>query len=232
MDINISEVVVDGRVRHGYGWLDSLERSIESLGVLQPIGITPDKHLIFGGRRLQACKNLGMETIPARIINIESADIVTALRMERDENDQRLDLTPSEKVEVARRIEESLAGRQGGDRKSSDNVLPLEKPVGRSDDIAAKAVDMNRETYRQAKAVVDSGNREVIEQMDAGEKSISAAYESVKPRQVARTFKVTLYKNPQDDADVIMSKGGKDYCTKLGLALLKAAGHSVEGECG
>ena len=35
--------------------------------------------------------------------------------------------------------------------------------------IAAKAVDWNRETYRQAKTVIESGNEEVIQQMDSGE---------------------------------------------------------------
>ncbi|OPY58474.1 MAG: hypothetical protein A4E55_00880 [Pelotomaculum sp. PtaU1.Bin035] len=47
-------------------------------------------------------------------------------------------------------------------------------------EIAAEAVGMNRETYRQAKKVVESGNQEIIQAMDSGEKSISAAYESVR----------------------------------------------------
>ena len=228
MEVNISEIIVEDRVRQGYGFLDSLERSINQLGVLQPIGITPDKHLIFGGRRLQACKNLGIETIPARVFDIDTDNPIALLQMERDENDQRLPLTPSEKVEIARRIEESLAGRNHRPSEKSTQDF-AEFPRGESRDIAAKAVDMNRETYRQAKTVVDSGNHEVIEQMDSGELSINAAYENVVPRQASRTFKITLYKNPSDDAEVIMSKGGKDYCTKLGLALLKAAGHTVEG---
>ena len=228
MDVRVSEIIVGDRVRQGHGFLDSLERSIQELGVLQPIGITPDKRLIFGARRLQACKNIGLETMPARVFDIDADDPVTALQMEHDENGQRVDLTPSEKVEIVRRIEETLAGRHGGDRKSSDNNLPLEKPVGRSDDIAAKAVGMNRETYRQAKAVVDSGNREIIEQMDTGQKSVSKAYEEVRPRPAPRTIKVTLYKNPADDAEVLLLKGGKEYCTKLGIALLKAAGHHVD----
>lgn len=50
-----------------------------------------------------------------------------------------------------------MAGRRGGDRKSKDKILPLDKPQGKSLEIAAKAVGLNRETYRQAKAVVDSG---------------------------------------------------------------------------
>ena len=229
MEINVSDVIVEERARQGYGFLDSLERSIQQLGVMQPIGITQNNQLIFGGRRLQACKNLGMETIPARVFDIDTDNPIALLQMERDENDQRLPLTPSEKVEIARRIEESLAGRRG-QRTDLEHVSEITQ-VGhgkKTREIAAEAVDMKPSTYYQAKTVVDSGNRDVIEQMDSGEKSISAAYESVKPRQ-SRTFKITLYKNPTDDAEVIMSKGGKDYCTKLGLALLKAAGHTVEG---
>lgn len=239
--MNVSEIIVENRVRQAYGWLDSLERSIQQLGLLQPIGVTSDKRLIFGGRRLQACKNLGMKKIPVRIINIDADDPVTALRMEKVENDQRLDLTPSEKVEIARRIEESLAGRHGSNQykqkeveaqnfaEASDMEKIPQREKGESRDIAAKAVDMNRESYRQAKSVVDSGNREVIEQMDSGEKSIHAAYESVKPKKQPRTFKITLYKNPKDDAEIILMKGGGDYGTQLGIALLKAAGHNIEG---
>ena len=232
--VAISEVVVEERARQGYGLLDSLERSIMQIGVLQPIGLTAGMKLIFGGRRLQACKNLGIETIPARIFDLDTDDPVAALRMERDENGQRVDLTPSEKVALGKKIEDTLAGRQGqrtdlhpeGKPELVQNFAQVE-PGTKTRDIAAQAVGMNRETYRQAKAVVDSGNQEVIEAMDAGDMSINAAYSNFKPR-VSKTFTITLYKNPQDDAEVLMMKGGSDYCTKLGLALLKLAGHNVK----
>ena len=120
-----------------------------------------------------------------------NAIISTILRMERDENEQRLDFTPSERVAIARRIEESLAGRQGNPTGANQyatgksnhdgngqNFVQFQR--GKSGDIAARAVDMNRETYRQAKSVVDSGNQEAIEKMDKGELSIHAAYEQVK----------------------------------------------------
>ena len=150
-EVKISEIIVENRARVAMGWLDSLERSIEQVGVLQPIGITPDKKLIFGARRLQACKNLGMETIPVRIFDINADDPITALRMEREENEHRKDLTPSEKVELARRIEEALAGRRGGDTSKGEQRNPqniAEWKGKESRDIAAKAVGMNRETYR------------------------------------------------------------------------------------
>jgi ParB family chromosome partitioning protein len=245
MEIRISEIIIEDRVRVAYGWLDSLERSIEQVGVLQPIGITRDKKLIFGGRRLQACKNIGKETIPVRIFDVDADDPIAALRMEREENEHRKDLTPSEKVELARRIEDALAGRHGSNQyqrkeecqnfvtplqNKSNNEISSGPPVGRSDEIAAAAVNMNRETYRQAKAVVDSGNREEIQAMDSGKKSINAAYNSIQKSPSPRTFKITLYKNPEDDAEVLLMKGGRDYCTKLAIAILKAAGHNIVSE--
>ncbi len=177
-EVNINEVIVQDRIRQNIGFLDSLERSIQQVGVLQPIGITPDKHLIFGGRRLQACKNIGLKTIPARVFDIAANDPITALRMEREENEHRMDLTPSEKVEVAKRIEGAMEGRNHRPTKESTQNF-AELPKGESREIAAKAVDMNRETYRQAKAVVDTKDDELIRQMDTGEKSIHAAYKSI-----------------------------------------------------
>lgn len=250
-EVNINEIIVQDRIRQNNGWLDSLERSIEQVGVLQPIGITPDKHLIFGGRRLQAAKNIGLTTIPVRVFNIAADDPIAALRMEREENEHRMDLTPSEKVEIAKRIEESLEGRRGSNQYQQKEVpqnFADAKPGIESREIAAKAVDMNRETYRQAKAVVESGQQDIIQAMDSGEKSINAAYREIKeqrteqasprphshqalppqPRAKLRTFTITLYRNPSDDAEVLLMKGGQDYCTKLAMALLKAAGHNVE----
>jgi hypothetical protein len=104
---------------------------------------------------------------------------------------------------------------------------------------------MNRETYRQAKTVVESGQQDLIQQMDSGEKSIYAAYreakkpphqpttipkppEKLKEKPQPLTFTVTFNWNPKEDADMLMSKGGADYCTKLAMALLKAAGHNIE----
>jgi ParB-like chromosome segregation protein Spo0J len=231
MEVKISEIIVEDRVRQSNGWLDSLERSIEHYGVLQPIGITKDKKLIFGARRLQASKNIGKETIPARIFDIEADNVIDALRLEREENEHRKDLTPSEKVAIAMKIEELLAGRQGSNQyqqKVEVQNFAQAEPNTKTIDIAAKAVDMNRETYRQAKAVVSSGNEQAVKAMDSGEKSINAAYNSVRKTSRPRTFSITLYKNPKDDAEVLLIKAGAEYCTKLALEILKAAGHDVK----
>ena len=64
----------------------------------------------------------------------------------------------AEKVEIARRIEEALAGRNHRP-KEVGKILPTydDKPQGKSADLAAESVGWSGETYRKAKAVVDSG---------------------------------------------------------------------------
>lgn len=228
-EISVNEIHVGARTRKNMGGLDSLERSIQQVGVLQPIGITPAKKLIFGHRRLQACRNIGKETIPCRIFDLDSDDPVAALRLEREENEHRIDLTPSEKVELTRRIEESLAGRQGQRTdliQHTPNLAEVEK--GESRDIAAKAVGWKRETYRQAKAIVDSGDEEAVQEMDSGT-AISKVYRERVSRPIdVKTFKITLYTKPEKDAELLIIKGGEEYCTQLAIALLKKAGHDVK----
>lgn len=71
----------------------------------------------------------------------------------------------SECVEIARRIEESLAGRNH--RPSKESVPnSAHFPKGKSRDIAAEAVGWKRNMYHQAKAVVDSGNPYLQERSD------------------------------------------------------------------
>lgn len=57
-----------------------------------------------------------------------------------------------------------MAGRHGGDRGNQYtggkvlNSAPCQEPQGKSRDIAAKAVGMKPDSYRKAKAVVQSGD--------------------------------------------------------------------------
>lgn len=224
--MKIDDVIIGDRARSQTGWLDDLERSIEKLGVLQPIGVTAKNELIFGYRRLMACKNIGLEEIPARVIDIDADDPVTALRMEQAENNIRRDFTPTEKVEIARRIEEALAGRHGGDRKSDQaaNICTLNEK-GNSRDIAAQSVGWSGETYRQAKAVTDSDDEEAKSQLDAGDISVNAAYKKVTRKK--EPLRIVIKMNVKSDAKEIM-KLGDDYADALMMEIAKLRGHKME----
>ncbi|MBF0401658.1 MAG: ParB N-terminal domain-containing protein [Magnetococcales bacterium] len=57
--IPISKITVGKRHRQDLGDLASLANSIHSLSLLQPIGIDGQMSLVFGHRRLEACRSLG-----------------------------------------------------------------------------------------------------------------------------------------------------------------------------
>lgn len=179
MTENIIEVKVDlvgahGRFRKDFGDLNSLAASIAEIGLLQPIGIDSGNQLVFGERRLRAFKMLGRETIPARIVNLDSL-----IKGELAENDCRKDFTPSERVAIGAAIEAELRGRVGNPNLQSpivENFPPLETPEGKTRDLVAKATGFgNGKTYEQAKKVVQEAAPELVEAMDRGEASVSAA---------------------------------------------------------
>jgi len=131
--------------------------------------VTEDLQLDFGERRLRAYRDvLKRDTIPARIVNPASVELAQI-----DENVARKDFAISEKVEIV----DFLRGyRQGGDRRS-DQVRNCTLVRLTIEEAARRAGLKNRDTYVRAKRVVQKGVPELVEAMDAGEISISAAAE-------------------------------------------------------
>lgn len=169
----IDAIKVGARFRQDHGDLDALARSIQELGLLQPIGVDREHHLIFGHRRFLAHQRLGMETIQARIIEVPSL-----IQAEHAENEIRKDFTTSERVQIAKAIEEEIGNRQG---QRTDRAEPLQNfaevaPGQTTREAVAKAAGFsNAETFRQAKAVVEKADPALVQAMDAGEIAISTA---------------------------------------------------------
>jgi ParB/RepB/Spo0J family partition protein len=85
--------------------LAELANSIREHGVLQPILVTPvgDRfEVIAGNRRLQAARMVGLERIPATVRS--EADESHRLILNLVENAQRVDLSPTERVEAVRQL--------------------------------------------------------------------------------------------------------------------------------
>jgi ParB-like chromosome segregation protein Spo0J len=162
--LRIADITIGERHRKDVGDLQPLADSIRELGLLQVIGVTTDCRLIFGERRLLACRDiLGWIEIPARVIEID--DIAVG---EHDENELRKDFTPSERVAILATIERN---KHGGDRKSDQ-----EQNIAVDANTAAKLAGFgNKETARQARLVVDQGVEELVIAMDRGEISVAAA---------------------------------------------------------
>lgn len=67
-EIEVSKIIVGERIRKDLGNIKELVQSIDLVGLLQPITITKQNILVFGQRRLEAVKELGLKTISALIL--------------------------------------------------------------------------------------------------------------------------------------------------------------------
>ncbi|MEP2758040.1 MAG: ParB N-terminal domain-containing protein [Hyphomicrobiales bacterium] len=178
MRVSIDEVSIGKRYRKDMGDLDALAQSIAELGLLQPIGVVPKERpnrleIVFGERRFRACRDiLGMADVDVRVL-----DIGDLIKKERDENEVRKDFTASERVSIAKAIEQKLKNQERRGRPSKDIPQNFAELTGQeSRDVAAKSAGFgNRETYRQAKTVTELGVPELVEAMDSNVISINAA---------------------------------------------------------
>ncbi len=100
--IPIRSIKVPPRKR-SLGDVSRLAESIGELGLLHPITLTPERRLVAGLHRLEACKALGWKVIDAVILD---TDAMRTELVEIDENLARCDLTVLERGEfLARRKE-------------------------------------------------------------------------------------------------------------------------------
>jgi ParB-like nuclease domain len=187
----INDIVVGKRHRHDLGDIVDLARTIEEVGLLHPIPITPDGTLIAGARRLAACVHLGWENIPVHVIPLQ--DIV---RGEFAENAYRKGFLPSEIYEIWRALEPAekaaaearqKATRFGGngDGNGAGNLPAPSHSKGRVRDTVAKFAGASGRTLEKIRAVIDAAECDpvrfgpLVKQMDQDD-SVHAAYSILK----------------------------------------------------
>lgn len=195
MKLPISNIVILQRARKNAGDITALERSIQELGLLHPVVVTPDFALIAGYRRILAAKELGWTNIDVRVVE-SLTDAASELKAERDENTCRKDFCPSEAVALGERLE-ALERPKAAARKAHGKTAPGRKKnacaetaqaLGRTRDIVAASVGMGRTAYQQAKAVIQAAAENpallpIVEKMDATG-SVAGAVRAVKRAQV------------------------------------------------
>jgi len=194
-DVRITAIKVGKRYRKDLGNLDGLVKSIERVGLLQPIVITKaNKRLIAGYRRLEACKLLGWEEIPAHSIELKEI-----IRGEYAENTERKPFLPTE-IDAIRRdvepIEARLAKKRMGGKKSSTS--------GTTRDKVAAATGVSGRTLSKIKEVVDAAKDDpeqyghLTKQMDETG-NVDRAHRSVRRKKtVAAQDKAAVDPGPLD----------------------------------
>lgn len=165
----INMIEIGERHRKDFGDLDELANSIRKQGLLQPIGINENHELVFGERRLRACRDiLKWETIPVRFVDVESI-----LDGEVDENAMRKSFAVTELVSI---IESLRRFAHGGDRRS-DQVRSADDENLTIDQASKKVGLGNKDSFYRAKKVIENGVPELIAKMDCGEVPIAVAAE-------------------------------------------------------
>lgn len=172
-DLSIKQIVVGKRFRKELGDVAGLAESMSAIGLLHPVVVTEKNKLVSGARRLAAAVQLGWKKIPARVVNLRDL-----LRAEHDENEVRKDFAPSERHAIAAAIEETVEERRGRPGRNGKKVgNGPHYPTGeKTREVAARKAgfDSDRE-YRRVGAVVANGSPELVEAMDRGDVSASAA---------------------------------------------------------
>lgn len=91
----IDKITVGTRYRKDLGDIRSLAESIDEIGLLHNVVITPDGKLIAGHRRLEAVRLLGRTEVPVSVVPLDEL-----LKGEQQENMVRKDFLPSESVAI------------------------------------------------------------------------------------------------------------------------------------
>lgn len=115
--------------------IEELKQSISENGVIQPVTVRRADggfELISGERRLRAVTELGIERIPAYVVDVDSDEKM--LEMALVENIQREDLNPVELAQAYEQLQaryrlsqEEVARKVGKDRATVANFLRLLK---------------------------------------------------------------------------------------------------------
>jgi len=213
--MEINRIQIGFRYRKDLGDLRSLAESIEEVGLLHPVVVTPEGRLIAGQRRLEACRLLGWSDVPVTVV-----DLFQAARGEAHENFVRKDLLPSEIVTLKRAIE-PLERREARERQghkadlgpsatgaAGQGATPLEG--GDTRDKVARYLGVGRTTIERAEAVVDAAEEEpeeygyLVEQMDRSGK-VAGAYRRLEVLRQAKELNATPPQLPTGPFQVIVA---------------------------
>lgn len=143
--------------------IKELANSIKNYGVIQPLLIREkdEKYeLVAGERRLRACRNLGMETVPAVIRNIDDLEMAEIALVE---NLQRRDLSFMEEARAYQQLiekfsltQQELAQKIGKGQSTIANKLRL---LTLPTDVC-KRIDMEFISERHARALLKLEDKE------------------------------------------------------------------------
>jgi ParB family chromosome partitioning protein len=147
LDRAIDSIVVGIRHRKDPGDLKQLMDSIEQIGMLQPITITPEGVLVCGWRRLEAIRRLGWRSLKVWVRSGIS-DKLEALLAQQDDNQLHKPLNELEKASLYRELKAIRAEEAEG--RMQANQFGAQSNGGSPGSAPGADPDDNGDARRQA----------------------------------------------------------------------------------
>ena len=219
LDRAIDSIVVGARHRKDPGDLAKLAESIDRLGLLQPITITPDGVLVCGWRRLEAVRRLGWKSMKVWVRSGIS-DKLNALLAQQDDNEMHKPLNELEKASLYRelktiRTEEAQArmqatqfGADAGGSGSAPGADPGEHGDARLQAAMAITGKASYNTHERVCALMDWASRKAtpprVRAMAADALGRIQNGEPVKPLylEVKAAYDATQLPKPEGETDL------------------------------
>jgi len=184
--VSVDFVQVLGRHRKDLGDIPGLAASIVEVGLINPITLTRDGRLVAGQRRLEACRHLGWDLLPARFVdNLD--DATKLLRAELHENVCRKDMLPSEMASLGAALYEIEAesarkrlheaqdrGRSTRHGLEGSTRTPVQEERYKTVDAVGEALGIAGRTYQELRYV-----HEISTDLDAPEEQRLLAREAL-----------------------------------------------------
>ena len=184
--------------------LDQLKQSILENGIIQPItvrAVDSGYELIAGERRLRAVQELGIPSIPAYVMDVESEDQMLELALV--ENIQRENLNPIETAKAYQKLQttynltqDAIARKVGKDRATVTNFIRLLKLP----DVIQKSLQSDEINMGHARALM--GLSTTAAQIKMWKKVVQQGWS-------VRKVEETVRKDQASGTDVLKAKKGE-----------------------
>lgn len=201
LDRPVASIRVGYRFRGELGDLEELCASIQQVGLLQPVTITPDGTLVCGARRLAAVKQLGWERVKVWVTSAVSSRLAEVLA-EQHENTARKPLTPTEATalyaELKQLYAEDAARRQAatqfgtqrnarhrGGPDGGGNLPPPSGPLPQSD-VPAGDGWAGKARQQAARAITGRDSSRSLDHVREVQRLAADSAVSARVREIAR----------------------------------------------
>ncbi len=173
MNRPLKQIRIGRRFRKDLGNLDALAESLDQVGLLHPVVVTPDNQLVAGRRRLEAAKLLGWKTIPVNVVDLEHI-----VEGELAENVHRKDFLPSELWAIAKKVREIVRRPVGRPGKMVENFHHFQN--GKTRDKTAACFGISGRQLDKIGAICEGEFPELVEEIDAEPRSVHRCFQKLK----------------------------------------------------